>query len=92
MGLPSLNFAKFVLDFPFEEGGDDDDSEDIHDENEPVGERPVRHQFSTSNWGSDVDVHVPSRFADAPQACAFLDQKVVQPGRQFLGQGHLAKN
>lgn len=92
VGLSCFHFSDFVLYFPLEKGGNDDDGHDVNDQNRPIPRIPCFEHRTTSNRWTDVDVHVAPRTTDASQTGPFFDQKIVKAGRQFFRQRDLAED
>ena len=84
VGLPGLHFSDFVLNFPLEKRDDDDDGHDVNDQNRPIPRIPCFKHRTTSNWWTDVDVHVAPGATDAAQTGPFFDQKIVETGWQLV--------
>ena len=71
-GLTLLDFFEFLLEFSYEEASSNVQSNRIDDKKNPFDTSPFfKHSF-TSKWGSNIDVNITGRTADATESCLFL--------------------
>ena len=92
MGLASLNFLEFVLNFGFQKLHHDDQGDDVDQKNQPRGGGPGIKHASTSNRWTNIDIHVSPGLTNAAEASALLHEEIIEAGRKHFGKGYFTEN
>ena len=80
--MPCFDLIEFQSDLLPKGPNDQGNNQDVDDQQEGLFDAP-RHAI-TSNRGPDFNVHVPRWSQDAPKACTFVHEELVQAGRKGL--------